>query len=220
MSAPRPPARPPEAIARERALIAAGADSVLRLSGPILLSRRRALGQLPPKLDERPLHEHSHFQSLARKERSLASVRESLLGQFVGGKPVSMSLFLRSSELAQLRGCDGVGEEQLEKPDVADLRRVGDRLAHPLRKRLATAPGDRVEPSSPPLLFSLLFEQAKSDQPRRLGIELRVGEGPEIADRSFDPLLKLVGRLRSARDQAEELEVSELIERIRRSVLT
>src|SRR5205807_433863 len=92
--------------------------------------------------------------------------------------------FLRAHPLA---------EEELEQPGVANLRLLARRLSQPAVEGLSPRRRERVDAPPPTAGFPLLGEETERRQPCGLGVELRVGEVPEVSDRARSLLLHVVG---------------------------
>src|SRR5947207_3112558 len=98
---------------------------------------------------------------------------------------------------AQLLGGErgGVGAaEQLQQSRIAQLVDVRARVRAPQLELAASA---RAQPEHPPptaVLLLLLLQQASLRQARALGVQLRVGDAPEVEDALLRDLLELVRR--------------------------
>ena len=73
--------------------------------------------------------------------------------------------------------------------------------------RRRPAVGDRVVAPPPAGLLARLLEQAGLGEARGLGVELRVGKGPEVPDAELDEALEVIGRGRAAQGDDPEHEV-------------
>ena len=100
-----------------------------------------------------------------------------------------------------------LGEEELQQPEVAVLRRAAHGVAQPLGKPLAARCRDGVVAPPPAGLLARLFEQAGLGEASGLGVELGVGKGPEVPDAQLDEALEVVGRGRPAQGGDPEHEV-------------
>ena len=95
-------------------------------------------------------------------------------------------------------------EEELDERDVAQLGARGVRVREPgIERRLARG-SDREAPPPPADLLALLADQPGLRQPLGLGVELRVGERPEVPDGDRVHLLEVVGRARPGGAQEAE----------------
>ena len=98
-------------------------------------------------------------------------------------------LLVRQGEhVARLRE---LGEEELQQPEVAVLRRAAHGVAQPLGKSPAARCRDGVVAPPPAGLLARLLEQAGLGEASGLGVELGVGEGQKF------PTLSWTKRLRS-----------------------
>ena len=112
---------------------------------------------------------------------------------------------LLAGEAGDLVGRRELAEEQLEEGEVADLVGAGHRFAQPPVEPLAACLRDRVVPAAAAVRLARLVEQPGLGEARRLGVELRVRERPEVPDAELDEALEVVRRGRPAyRRDAED----------------
>ncbi len=119
------------------------------------------------------------------------------------GELTPMGLELYARELLRVGA-----EEELEQAEVSDLGRLGRRLRQPGGKRSPAAGRRRVRAAAPTAFLAPLFQQALLGQPRRLGVELRVRDRPEVARAARDRLLEVIGRARTVLAQEAEDDVA------------
>src|SRR3954452_6299624 len=81
---------------------------------------------------------------------------------------------------------------QFQQAGVTKLIHVGLRVGTPPPKRLAPGRGQAVDASPPSGLLALLVEQAGLGQASALGVDLSVGDRPEVEDAHLCDLLELV----------------------------
>jgi len=100
----------------------------------------------------------------------------------------------------------GVGaEEELEQRGLAQLGGRGAGIGEPPGQRLPAGVGDRVMLASAAALLLAHRHQAGGRQAVGLGVELRVGDRPEVAHRAGVAGLELVRRgLAREAEQAED----------------
>ena len=106
---------------------------------------------------------------------------------------------------ADVLGSGEVAEEELQRAGVAHLDRRDLRVREPVLELLAADVGDRVQASPAAPLLPALLQEPHPHQPLGLRVQLRVREGPEIADRHPHQPFHVVGRgLSEERDQPED----------------
>ena len=84
-------------------------------------------------------------------------------------------------------------EEQLQQPLVAQLVQLARGFGPPAVEHLATATGEAVAAPPPARLLAGLVEQPLTGKPLALGVELRMGHGPEVARAERRQLLEVIG---------------------------
>ena len=100
-----------------------------------------------------------------------------------------------------------LAEEELQQSRVAELHLATRRLVQPVEERLAAVGGDGIGAAPPPVVLALLGEEARAGEPVRLGVELRMREGPEVTEGHLDEALEVIGRGRPAHRDAAEYDV-------------
>ena len=100
-----------------------------------------------------------------------------------------------------------LAEEELELGDVAHLELLLGGLGQPRAQRVAALGGDRVCLPASAFRLDLEGEQAQLLEPLRLGVELGVRKGPEVAHRVVHSAFQVVRRARSAHRHHAEHDV-------------
>jgi len=98
----------------------------------------------------------------------------------------AVELGLRAGQLGHVPRLGVLGEEQLQQAEAADLRGLVGGLGQPAGERGPALAGDPVAAPPPAGVLAFLGQQPQAGQALGLGVDLAVGERPEVGHAAAD----------------------------------